>query len=100
MNGVLFNIYAESIDEAGALTRSVRSVELIDDAVAGVEGVGSSGHPVLHDDGLVEGPQGNVDVAEAHEVDVHNPADEPDVGEVNCFNLSLHRHSLLSLLPF
>jgi hypothetical protein len=64
---------------------SSRSVELVHEGVAGVEGVLSLGDPVVEDDGLEEGPEGHVDAADAHSPNVEEPADEVDVAEA--FNL-------------
>ena len=69
----------------------VCSVEGVDDAVAGVEGVGSGGHPVGHDDRLEERVEGHVHVANAHAPHVKSPAENPEVREANLFNLSLYQ---------
>ncbi len=78
------------------------SVEGVDDAVAGVEGVGSGGHPVGHDDRLEQRVEGHVHVADAHAPHVEGPAENPKVRKANLLNLSLQpgfNHSQGSL-PF
>ncbi len=67
-----------------------RSVELVHEGVAGVDGVLSGGDPVLEDDWLPERPEGHVDVAEAHTPKVDDPAEEIDVSE--SFNFLLKRN--------
>ncbi len=68
---------------------SKSSIDVIDNAVAGAEGIGPEGEPVIANEGLEEGSKGDEDVAEAHEVNIDDPADNPDVGEVKSFYLCL-----------
>ena len=71
------------------LTSSKGSIDVIDNAVAGVKGIGPEGDPVIANEGLEEGSKGDEDVAEAHEVNIDDPADNPDVGEVKSLYLCL-----------
>lgn len=58
------------------------SVELVHDSVALVECVGSCGHPVGHDDGVVERPEGDVDATDTHAPDVDSPSEDPEAAKV------------------
>ena len=55
---------------------------MVYDGVALVKGVSSSSHPVGHDDGVVERPEGHVDVADTHAPDVESPSEDPEVAKV------------------
>lgn len=68
------------------------SVELIHEIVAVGASVGELGHPVTEDDGVIEWPESNVDVADAHSVEVDEPAEEPETAKTLYF---LHNHILI-----
>ena len=75
---------------SAASARGACSVEGVHDAVASVECVGASCNPVSHNDGVEQGPEHNVDVADAHAPDVEQPAENPG-GSEYAFNLCLRK---------
>lgn len=78
---------------------------MVHDGVALVKGVSSCGHPVGHDDGVVERPEGDVDAADTHAPDVDCPSENPEVAKVksSSFDFELYQCQLVERvtnLPF